>query len=341
MQLHNTVYAPNSCGWQGNVLCLCKLDIILHSSQKCPYTYMYVCAYIYTCICVGLCTDEQSNVCTFVCVVQELNVTWAQMEFDHEKHHRTNIMLISASEEVIETLEDNQVGVVYIIKGAYGFAMNQYVCTKCASKLVRTSIRPCVRGLLKPFPCRCNYRIWWPPNLLATSWRRLAVGKRNCRQLIRSSPYGLRYSGHGPTLRASSLDQKIFEHSCQSTQSSLTPLMLISKWVMCIYYLLELLLEYSCAYVCTQKSYAYCTQQGICKLQRKAVSRNRYICTCVCTSFCMYIRTFVCISQALMQDAEKTPNVVKACNKPGLYETLEDIQKRYFSSLVWARPLEL
>ena len=31
------------------------------------------------------------------------------MEFDHEKHHHTDIHLISASEEVIETLEDNQV----------------------------------------------------------------------------------------------------------------------------------------------------------------------------------------------------------------------------------------
>jgi len=29
-----------------------------------------------------------------------------------------------------------------------------------------------------------------------------------------------------------------------------------------------------------------------------------------------------------MHDAEKTPNVVKACNKPGLFEELEDIQKR-------------
>ena len=41
--------------------------------------------------------------------MKELDVTWAQMEFNHEKHHRTSILLISASEEVIETLEDNQV----------------------------------------------------------------------------------------------------------------------------------------------------------------------------------------------------------------------------------------
>ena len=34
------------------------------------------------------------------------------------------------------------------------------------------------------------------------------------------------------------------------------------------------------------------------------------------------------ILQALMAQAVKTPNVVKACNKKGLYEELEDIQTR-------------
>jgi len=29
-----------------------------------------------------------------------------------------------------------------------------------------------------------------------------------------------------------------------------------------------------------------------------------------------------------MADAETTPNVVKSCNKPRLYDDLEDIQKR-------------
>ena len=43
-----------------------------------------------------------------VCI-QELDVTWAQMEFGHEVHQRTSLKLISASEELIETLEDNQV----------------------------------------------------------------------------------------------------------------------------------------------------------------------------------------------------------------------------------------
>ena len=43
-----------------------------------------------------------------VCI-QELDVTWVQMEFGHEVHQRTSLKLISASEELIETLEDNQV----------------------------------------------------------------------------------------------------------------------------------------------------------------------------------------------------------------------------------------
>lgn len=43
-------------------------------------------------------------------VLRELDVTWASMEFEHEKHPRTGTTLIRASEEVVETLEDNQVG---------------------------------------------------------------------------------------------------------------------------------------------------------------------------------------------------------------------------------------
>ena len=47
-----------------------------------------------------------------MCVVQvlrELDVTWAAMEFEHEKHNRTGLTMLKASEELIETLEDNQV----------------------------------------------------------------------------------------------------------------------------------------------------------------------------------------------------------------------------------------
>ena len=42
-------------------------------------------------------------------VLKELDTTWATMEFEHEKHPRTGITIIKASEELIETLEDNQV----------------------------------------------------------------------------------------------------------------------------------------------------------------------------------------------------------------------------------------
>lgn len=42
-------------------------------------------------------------------VLKELDVTWAAMEFEHEKHPRTQITLLKTSEELIDTLEDNQV----------------------------------------------------------------------------------------------------------------------------------------------------------------------------------------------------------------------------------------
>ena len=42
-------------------------------------------------------------------VLKELDVTWSTMEFEHDKHPRTQITMLRASEEAIETLEDNQV----------------------------------------------------------------------------------------------------------------------------------------------------------------------------------------------------------------------------------------
>ena len=42
-------------------------------------------------------------------VLKELDVTWKTMEFEHDKHPRRSITLLRASEELIETLEDNQV----------------------------------------------------------------------------------------------------------------------------------------------------------------------------------------------------------------------------------------
>lgn len=42
-------------------------------------------------------------------VLKELDTTWTTMEFDHEPHPRTKITMLKTSEELIETLEDNQV----------------------------------------------------------------------------------------------------------------------------------------------------------------------------------------------------------------------------------------
>lgn len=42
-------------------------------------------------------------------VLRELEVTWAGMEFEHEPHATRGITTLKASEELIETLEENQV----------------------------------------------------------------------------------------------------------------------------------------------------------------------------------------------------------------------------------------
>ncbi len=42
-------------------------------------------------------------------ILRDLHTTWSAMEFDHEIHSRTGSSLLKASEELIETLEDNQV----------------------------------------------------------------------------------------------------------------------------------------------------------------------------------------------------------------------------------------
>lgn len=52
-------------------------------------------------------------------VLRELDVTWAQMEFDHNPHPRTKITLLGVSEELIETLEDNQVQLQNMLTSKY------------------------------------------------------------------------------------------------------------------------------------------------------------------------------------------------------------------------------
>ena len=42
--------------------------------------------------------------------LKEMQVTWSHMEFDNEVHSRTGYKILKSSEELIEILEDNQVG---------------------------------------------------------------------------------------------------------------------------------------------------------------------------------------------------------------------------------------
>ena len=42
-------------------------------------------------------------------VLKELDSTWGEMTFNYELHTRTGLSLIQSDEELIETLEENQV----------------------------------------------------------------------------------------------------------------------------------------------------------------------------------------------------------------------------------------
>ncbi|XP_048343352.1 dynein axonemal heavy chain 9-like [Sphaerodactylus townsendi] len=52
-------------------------------------------------------------------VVKELKTTWASMEFQYEPHPRTNVPLLKSDEELIETLEDNQVQLQNMMTSKY------------------------------------------------------------------------------------------------------------------------------------------------------------------------------------------------------------------------------
>jgi len=42
-------------------------------------------------------------------MMKELNSTWSVLEFEQDKHPRSGVTVLRTSEELIETLEDNQV----------------------------------------------------------------------------------------------------------------------------------------------------------------------------------------------------------------------------------------
>ena len=63
--------------------------------------------------------DKASKELSMEKTLAELNVTWSQMEFENEKHNRTGYMMLRSSEELVETLEDNQVLVILLCMYMY------------------------------------------------------------------------------------------------------------------------------------------------------------------------------------------------------------------------------
>ena len=52
-------------------------------------------------------------------MLKELEATWAIMEFEHDQHTRTGTCLLRSSEELVETLEDNQVQLQNLMTSKY------------------------------------------------------------------------------------------------------------------------------------------------------------------------------------------------------------------------------
>ena len=75
-------------------------------------------------------------------VLAELNNTWSVMEFEYENHYRTGISLLRTSEELIETLEDNQVSL---------WSRRFSICCKIFDVCLT---------------------IWWPPGIRGWKWQR-------------------------------------------------------------------------------------------------------------------------------------------------------------------------
>ena len=52
-------------------------------------------------------------------MLKELENTWSTMEFEHDEHRRTQTCMLRSSEELIETLEDNQVQLQNLMTSKY------------------------------------------------------------------------------------------------------------------------------------------------------------------------------------------------------------------------------
>lgn len=65
------------------------------------------------------CEDEVKNIVdkavkemSMEKTLKELDSTWSVMEFQQDTHPRTGCVLLKTSEELIETLEENQVAII-------------------------------------------------------------------------------------------------------------------------------------------------------------------------------------------------------------------------------------
>ena len=77
--------------------------------------------------------DEVQNIVDKACkemamekMIKDLNSTWKNMEFEQEEHKRTGLKLLRASEDLIETLEENQVQVQNMLTSKFiGFFLEE------------------------------------------------------------------------------------------------------------------------------------------------------------------------------------------------------------------------
>ena len=53
--------------------------------------------------------------------LKELDKTWSDMEFENEVHTRTGLKLLKTNEDLIETLEDNQVNMIILRTYVYKY----------------------------------------------------------------------------------------------------------------------------------------------------------------------------------------------------------------------------
>ena len=53
--------------------------------------------------------DKSVKESTMEKILRELETTWTSMKFEIETHSRTKVLLLQPSDDLIETLEDNQV----------------------------------------------------------------------------------------------------------------------------------------------------------------------------------------------------------------------------------------